>query len=47
MTAPASTTATVIVCHGDETGQELLEESLRVLDSDLVRPIVDYRCFAG
>ncbi len=37
--------ATVVVCEGDETGQELLEASLRVLDSDFVRSIVDYECF--
>ncbi len=43
MAAPRPTT--VIVCQGDETGQELLEESLRVMDSDLVRSIVDYRTF--
>ncbi len=28
---------TVVVCEDDETSQELLEQSLRVLDSELVR----------
>lgn len=37
--------ATVVVCEGDETGQELLVEALRVLDSDLVRPILRYDTF--
>ncbi len=29
-------TATIVVCDGDQTGQELLTESLRVLDSELL-----------
>src|SRR4030095_148922 len=28
-------TATIVVLEGDETGQELLEEALRVLDPDV------------
>jgi isocitrate/isopropylmalate dehydrogenase len=32
MTAPAQDRPRLVVCEGDETGQELLEEALRVLD---------------
>ena len=31
-----TTTATIVVCDGDETGQELLEESLRVMTPELL-----------
>ncbi|MHB1905521.1 MAG: isocitrate/isopropylmalate family dehydrogenase [Acidimicrobiales bacterium] len=38
-------TPTVIVCDGDETGQELLEESLRVVASGVLEVAVDLEHF--
>src|SRR5579862_7176297 len=35
----------IVVMEGDETGQELLEQSLRVLDGDLLRLELDLRRF--
>ena len=31
-----TTSATIVVCDGDETGQELLDQSLRVMTSELL-----------
>ncbi|MGH2869672.1 MAG: isocitrate/isopropylmalate family dehydrogenase, partial [Solirubrobacteraceae bacterium] len=36
MDGPAETTITVVVLEGDQTGQELLEQSLRVLNPELL-----------
>jgi isocitrate/isopropylmalate dehydrogenase len=36
------TRATVVVCDGDETGQELLVEALRVFDTNAVRDVFDH-----
>ena len=33
----------IIVLEGDETGQELLEQAVRVLDSDVLRLEVERR----
>src|SRR5215217_1966608 len=35
--APSPTTLKIIVLEGDETGQELLEQALRVLDPEVIR----------
>jgi isocitrate dehydrogenase len=36
------TKATVVVCDGDETGQELLVETLRVFDTSQLRDVLDH-----
>jgi isocitrate/isopropylmalate dehydrogenase len=36
---------TVVVLQGDQTGQELLEESLRVLDPHVIRVPLRFHCF--
>ena len=36
---------TVVILDGDETGQELLEESLRVLAVDVIGIELDFRRF--
>ena len=36
---------TIVVLEGDQTGQELLEESLRVLDPQLIRVPLEFRRF--
>ena len=33
---------TIVVLEGDETGQELLEEALRVLDADVIGILLDF-----
>jgi len=38
-------TETIVVLEGDQTGQELLEEALRVLDPTVVRFELDFRRF--
>jgi isocitrate/isopropylmalate dehydrogenase len=35
----------LVVCEGDETGQELLEQALRVLDVDVLGIPIELRCF--
>lgn len=37
--------ATVVVCDGDETGQELLEEALRLFEVDRIRALLRYDRF--
>ena len=39
------TQTTVIVLQGDQTGQELLEEALRVLDPEVIRYDLDFETF--
>src|SRR5438093_10731924 len=36
---------TIVVLEGDQTGQELLEEALRVLDPEIVRVQLGFRRF--
>ena len=40
-----ATTPTIVVCDGDETGQELLEESLRAMQPDLLGVDLDFTHF--
>jgi len=37
-------TRTIVVLEGDETGQELLEEALRVLQSDVIGVELEFPC---
>jgi isocitrate/isopropylmalate dehydrogenase len=41
----ATTIARVIVCDGDETGQELLDQSLRVMTGDLLGVSLQFEHF--
>ena len=36
---------TIIVLQGDQTGQELLDEAMRVLDTDVIRCDIDYESY--
>ncbi len=42
---PDSSNPTLVVMHGDQTGEELLQESLRVLQPDIVRQPLDFEHF--
>ena len=37
-----STRPTIVVCEGDQTGQELLEQSLRVLEPSVIGFELDF-----
>ena len=36
---------TVVVMHGDQTGEELLQQALRVMDPELLRVDLDFQHF--
>ena len=40
-----ATTPTIVVCEGDQTGQELLEEALRVLEPDTIGVAIELERF--
>jgi isocitrate dehydrogenase (NAD+) len=40
-----SNTRTIVVMHGDQTGEELLQEALRVLDSGVIKLDLDFQHF--
>src|SRR5215510_2886743 len=44
-TSPDSNTRTIAVLHGDQTGEELLKESLRVLDSSVIGLDLNFQDF--
>ena len=42
---PNSNAHTIIVMHGDQTGEELLQEALRVLDPNVIGLELDFQHF--